>query len=457
MRERVIAAGVMVGALLCATPAGAVTLPAASVVEDLRYFRDVWAAKDRSYGDDARARMVAFIDDHIAHARSMERYDLALIFAEAQALSGNSHTESEFFAVDGLFHPLPISFWLFPEGAIVTRACPEFRRLLGAKIVRIGGVPVSEAAHRCDKLIAGTTERKKYMAPAWLARIEVLEAIGLASNGVVRVELELPSGRMVTERLSAASIPDPAAAAEPWQASMVPGKAPSAWPHVLDGLSKLPLYLQEPNEFTSAPLDDGRVLYVRSNSLTPYEGEITVQLKAYLIMDGVVKSGQVPSDVVVDLRYNGGGNFLNITNFTTELVGLVGPQGHIYVITGRATYSAAIAFTALLKAGAAGRSKIVGEEPSDNPWFWSEGDKLMAPASKLPMRFTTGFHDWAHGCKDLTKCYWPLVFHGVAAGSLLPDIPVDMTFAEYVAGRDPALEAVLEDIRGRRAAGAARR
>jgi hypothetical protein len=221
---------------------------------------------------------------------------------------------------------------------------------------------------------------------------------------------------------------------------------------VLDALPSLPPYAQAPDEFTSTSLEGGRVLYIRSNSLSPYEGEIAVQLKAYLIVDGVVKSGRMPSDAIVDLRFNDGGNFLNITNFTPELVGLVGPQGRIYVITGRATNSAAIAFTALLKDGTHGRTKIVGEEPSDNPWFWSEGGTLIAPASKLPLVFRDGRHDWSHGCTDVKTCYWPVVFHGVAAGSLAPDIPVEMTYADYAAGKDPALQAALQDIRGRWAA-----
>jgi hypothetical protein len=449
MREPVIAAGAMVCVLLCGTPTGAVTLPAAAVVEDLRYFRDVCAPKDRSYSDDARARMGAFVDDRIAHAKPMERYELALIFAEAQALSGNNHTESEFLAEADLFHPLPIAYWLFPEGAIVTRAHPEFRRLLGATIVRIGGVPFAEAAQRCEKLIAGTPERKRYMTPAWLSRIEVLEALGLAEHGAARIEFLLVDGRTVTENLGAAPSPDPAAASPPWQASMVPGMGPKPWPQVLDALPSLPLHAQPRDEFTSTSLEDGRLLYIRSTSLSPNEGEIAVQLKAYLIVDGVVKSGQLPSDVVVDLRYNDGGNFLNITNFTSELIGLVGPQGHVYVITGRATNSAAIAFTALLKTGTHGRTKIVGEEPSDNPWFWSEGDRLIAPVSKLPLVFRDGRHDWSHGCNEVKTCYWPVVFHGVAAGSLMPDIPVAMTYADYVAGKDPALAAVVNDIRGR--------
>jgi hypothetical protein len=186
----------------------------------------------------------------------------------------------------------------------------------------------------------------------------------------------------------------------------------------------LPLHAQPRDEFTATSLEGGRLLYIRSTSLSPYEGEIAVQLKAYLIVDGVVKSGQLPSDAVV------------------------------YVITGRATNSAAIAFPALLKAGTHGRTKIVGEEPSDNPWFWSEGDRLIAPVSKLPLVFRDGRHDWSHGCNDVKTCYWPVVFHGVAAGSLMPDIPVEMTCADYVAGKDPALAAVLADIQGRRAAGA---
>jgi C-terminal processing protease CtpA/Prc len=195
---------------------------------------------------------------------------------------------------------------------------------------------------------------------------------------------------------------------------------------------------------TATPLEGGRVLYVRSTSLSPYtDAPMMVQIKAYAIMEQVIRSGGAPTDVVVDLRYNGGGNFLNITNFATELVGLIGPSGHVYVITGRATNSAAIVFTALLKGQARGRTTIVGEEASDNLWFWSEGGTLQAPASKLPLHYTDGYHDWAHGCGDRSKCYWPAMFHGVAVGSIRPDKPIEMTYADYVAGRDPALEAAL--------------
>jgi hypothetical protein len=441
--------------LFCAVSvsARADPLSASDVVKDLTYFRDVWAAKERGYSPADRKRMVAFVDNEIAHAKPMERTQLALVFSEAQAMSGNAHTQRNYFGEENLFHTLPISFWLFPEGAIITRAHPDDRDLLGAKILRIGGVPIADAEQRMAKYIAGTAERHRYLTPSWLTRIEALEAVGLAQGGVAPFELQLSDGRVVNRTLGVAPTPDPAAATPPFRQSMLPGKGPNPWPHVLDGLKDLPLSDRAPDEFTSTPLEGGRVLYIRSTALSPYEGELTVQIKAYQIMDKAYKAAALLHDVIVDLRYNDGGSFQNITNFTTELAGMVGPTGHIYVITGRSTFSAAIIFTALLKDATHGRTTIIGEEPSDNPWFWSEGEFLQAPMSKLPLRATDGYHDWAHGCTDRAKCYWAAMLHSVAAGSLSPDKPVEMTYADYVAGRDPALETALGLIR----AGSAKR
>lgn len=430
----------------CSTeiPARSEPLPASAVIQDLTYARDVWAAKDRSFSPEARIGMLAFLAEETMGARSMERTDLALILAQAQAMSGNNHTQSDYFNEPDLFHSLPISFWFFPEGAMVTRAHPSQADLLGAKILRIGGVSVGDAGLRVAKYISGTDQRHRFLTPTWLSRVEVLEAVGLADKGEANFEFQLRDGSVVMRALDVAPTPDPAGASPTWRQSMVPGKGPDPWPHVLDHLTKLPLSVQAPEEFAATTLNDGSVLYVRSNSLSPYTDDIcVVQLKAYSILERAFKAARPPVAVIVDLRYNGGGNFLNITNFATEISGLVGPKGHIYVFTGRATNSAAIVFTALLKAQTHGRTKILGEEASDRLWFWSEGDTLQAPASKLPLHYTDGFHDWAHGCVDRSKCYWPAIFHSVAVGTIQPDIHLETTYADYVAGRDPVLEAAL--------------
>lgn len=72
---------------------------------------------------------------------------------------------------------------------------------------------------------------------------------------------------------------------------------------------------------------------------------------------------------------------------------------------------------------------------------------MKAPASGLPLHYTDGYHDWENGCNDLKKCYWPVVFHGTKAGSLQPDITVPLTYASYVRGDDPVMDAIYIDMR----------
>jgi hypothetical protein len=48
------------------------------------------------------------------------------------------------------------------------------------------------------------------------------------------------------------------------------------------------------------------------------------------------------------------------------------------------------------------------------------------------------------GCSDPKRCFWPNVVRGPKQKiSLLPDVEVDPTFAEYASGRDPVLEKAL--------------
>ena len=114
MRVRTLAVAAA-AALVIVRPARAEPMTADAAVQDLIFFRDVWAAKEKSFTPEARARMLAFI---------------------------------------------------------------------GAGIVGMGSIPISEAVRRVAKFISGTPQRKRYEAPAFLTRIEVLRAIGLAEpNG----------------------------------------------------------------------------------------------------------------------------------------------------------------------------------------------------------------------------------------------------------------------------------
>lgn len=431
--------------------AGHVGLTREQVIADLVFFRDQWAPREKSFTPATREQMLRYVNGEIARAKPLEKTQLALVMSRAMAFTGNNHTKLGWWNEVDAFQVAPFSFWWFPEGAMVTRAHPAQRDLLGAKLIAIGGMPVTKAAELVAAYIPGTADTHLYQSPAWLRRFEVLQALGLSDGRTASFTFQMPNGRRVTRKLGPPPrfadperYPDPAQYADIWRQSMVPGRGPEPWPDVLDKLPALPLYVQAPASLTASRLDEGRVLYVRSNSVSPIGSEPRVETEAFAIVTDALR-GTPPKHVIVDLRYNQGGNFMTIVNFAHELAKMTEPDGRLYVITGRATNSAAIAFAALVKGEAPGRTKFVGEHPSDRPTFWSEGGELTTP-SGIPLYYTTGFHDWSHGCTDASRCFWPVAYHGKAVGSLAPDIPVTMSFADYVAGRDPALEAALADI-----------
>jgi hypothetical protein len=54
---------------------------------------------------------------------------------------------------------------------------------------------------------------------------------------------------------------------------------------------------------------------------------------------------------------------------------------------------------------------------------------------------STGYHDWAAGCRDLARCFWLNLAFDVPAGSLAPNAPHAWRFADYRANVDTVFEA----------------
>lgn len=118
----------------------------------------------------------------------------------------------------------------------------------------------------------------------------------------------------------------------------------------------------------------------------------------------------------------------------------------IYILVGRETFSAGIVTAARLKYFGASRSQLIGEPMGDRSRFWAEGQRYRLPNSGITVSYATGYHDWESGCTSLSRCFWINVLMGVAAGSLEPT-RVPLRFADFRAGRDRALELILENAR----------
>jgi tetratricopeptide (TPR) repeat protein len=239
----------------------------------------------------------------------------------------------------------------------------------------------------------------------------ILRATGVAgSPGPVRIIVEQADGRRV-ERLVDVSSEADAGAVDVLAATGV----------------ETPWWLQSrgrPYWLDSVPAS--RAVYVQLNASRQYNDEpmaaFVERLRRLLLRDDLQR-------VVLDLRRNDGGD----SELTRPLLALLtgweqASLDHgLFVLIGRATFSAAVVLAAELEryTGAV----IVGEPTGGRPNQYGEIETFQLPHSDL----TVSYSSWYFQTSDP----WD------ARPWVTPDVTVDPTFEDFVAGRDRALEAAL--------------
>jgi C-terminal processing protease CtpA/Prc len=171
---------------------------------------------------------------------------------------------------------------------------------------------------------------------------------------------------------------------------------------------------------------ENRLLYFQFNGVADKKGESIEEFAARLL--GFIEQNDVRK-MVVDVRWNGGGNMFLSKPLVEGLIAAkkVNRPGHLFVITGRHTFSAAMIFTEQLERYT--NAIFVGEPTGSSPNFVGETNFLQLPYSKLRV--------------SLSNLYWQ---NSRATDHRLwiePRIYVPPTFESYRQGRDAALEAIL--------------
>jgi C-terminal processing protease CtpA/Prc len=131
---------------------------------------------------------------------------------------------------------------------------------------------------------------------------------------------------------------------------------------------------------------------------------------------------------VVDLRFNAGGDSRVVKPLIDGLKSRksLSAEGHLYALIGPITYSsgmmAAMDFKDELHA------VLVGEPTGGKPNSFGEVKRATLPNSNLTIYYPTKY------------------FRPISDGdpeSIMPDVTVRLTLEDFLAGRDPVLEAAL--------------
>ncbi|MGH7723918.1 MAG: hypothetical protein ACREOU_00675 [Candidatus Eiseniibacteriota bacterium] len=329
-----------------------------------------------------------------------------------------AHTRPELEPPPGLGfeREFPIQCHAFADGLYILDSDTARASLRGARIVAVEGKPVVDVVRALEPFIPSDNSMwRLHLLPQFLRSPEYLHAAGVSADiaSPLALTIERAPGRKEEVRVPAVARGGVASG------SRLPGE---------DTARPVPLYRSLEDNYSIADLGGSpRILYVRLRQIQNAEKGPTLAQFAERLL-AYVDSAAVDR-LVLDVRGNGGGdNYLN-----QPLVhGLIASRrvnqpGHLFVITDRGTFSAAVSLVADLERNT--HALFVGEPTGAGPNSYGDSKRDTLPASGLVVR--------------ISALYWQHSDPRDARPWIAPDLPAPVSYADYLARKDPALEMIL--------------
>jgi hypothetical protein len=352
-------------------------------------------------------------DDWLARAAELTRLIPSLTDAEIRtalmaivASIGDPHTDVS-WPPSIQFHVVPLNFYWFDDGIYVTGAAPQYQKMLGTKVVSVGTTRIDDAFRRLSMLVPHENDQwlKKRIPQFELPNADYLFGTGLIPS--------IDKVVMATQSAAGGTVSyDMPTVLQKQMPRMV--TLPTAGP---------PLYRQHTDRnYWATLIDNDRTLYFQYNSCME---DPKVPSKDFFAQLKPMMADRRVQRIVLDMRFNSGG-FTSILSPWIEEIrqSRFNNKGRLYVIVGRATFSAAMEASNHLHDRTA--ATFVGEPTGAKPQF-----KLRRGDFSLP--FYGIRVSYANGTESANA----------TGPTLIPDIQTGLTFNEYVNGVDPALNAIL--------------
>ena len=420
-------------------------LPRAELLLDLEQLERDYVLASASFEGKSRKQARQRIAELRGHAGAVQPLHFFLSIAAIAALADNAHDGA--FAMSGAWQPkirLPMRVIWFSDGLTISRVPKEHRDLAGARIVSIDGHDLAGVMEKLRPYQGGPDEYRRWALTWALTSPEVLHAVGIAkSSDLVVLRLKLRNGNNVERRVvgvPVVELPKPTRQQALWYVSPLPGEEERGWSAAASGA---PLYLQEPEKwFRTAELPQVEALYVQFRSNMD-EGESKIDPFVARVAERLRDAP--PRNLILDLRFDTGGDNTKNRNLMREIAKRV--RGKIFVLTSNYTFSAGIASAAALKHDGGDRVVLVGEPVGDRLRWWSEHKGMVCLAnSKICVSPNYGLWDVERGCSGDERCFGDQF--DVSVRSLTPSLHAPITSADWLEGRDPAMELVAQQLLG---------
>lgn len=398
--------------------------------EDLRYLADqISQTHPGAFHQITQQQFETAVANLDARIPALSDQEVEVEFARLVALLGEGHSR---LSLPGLpdpmsdvpeitpfkdarlaFRRVPVKLYLFSDGLFVTAATPEFQSLVGARVLRIGGRPAEDALDAVRPVVNRDNDMGlRLISPDLVVIPDLLFALHLIAD---------PSRESFTFHTSDGKDADV-------ELPPLPAGAQPTWRESDENFHRsLPFYLAHSDKNLWAEyLADSRTAFVRINVIQDSPSESVPQFAREV--DSLVASHSAKR-LVIDLRDCHGGDNQKFRALLLALIRdvRINQPGKVFVIIGRATFSAAVNAASDLER--LSNAIFVGEPTAGAPSSWGDPRKISLPNSGLIVRISTIY--WRDWTPDVSRPW------------IAPDIPAAASSADHFAARDPAMDAVL--------------
>lgn len=316
----------------------------------------------------------------------------------------------------GALKKLPVQFYQFNDGLFIVDAEENFEKWIGYKVDLIGKTPIADALQKTNTVNARDNDMQiLWLGPYYLGLPDILKGLGIIEDENL-VNLTLSDTKGEVEKV----IMNPV----PWSFTGLP---------VLPKLKtdNQPLFLSKTEDYYwSKALPGHQAMYVQFN-LVQQKNELSLLDFNLKLREEITQNNS--QNLILDLRFNSGGNGAIVPPMLKTLIEfeVMNPDGKIFVLMGRGTFSAAqnllTAITNFTNA------ILVGEPSGSGPTFIGESGWFKLPYSGLMGIVASQFHQ-SSSAEDQRK--W-----------IAPHIPAAISSTDYFTGDDKALNSILEVIK----------
>lgn len=342
--------------------------------------------------------------------------EVAIKLQQLIAGFGDSHTAVNYGQLIDKNKMLPLHLYWFSDGLYILHTTQENMEILGHQIVSVNGVPLKTIT---DSLGTMTTKDNqaiiKNSIPKLLPLVQVLECFGFVKEQEIKLELKDLNGIKKTHILKFAEM-----------------TRQNRKTYKPDSLALC--YRNERAFFVDYYQAKNNVYYLQYNRCWSKELELqngntqnAEKMPSFKEFEERVFQTLANNRVdklVFDMRFNGGGNSIQGTQFVEKLAKFLENNSKIklYVVVGRNTFSSAILnamdFKRLTNA------VFVGEETSGKPNHFGEVKNFKLPSSGIRVDYSTKYFKQTD--EKVT--------------TISPDIKLEPSFSDFARGIDPVYE-----------------